>query len=484
MKRHTLLYTNILICFIIIVGFTGTVVINYSSNKQVLQSELENVSLLASEGISLELNTILDKPLTAVRTMANDYMLKLWLDKEESMTDVVKKEQMQNYLTNFQKKFGYEQVYVISPYTKNCYTNGQMLQKIKPDTQKDQWYYNFLHENAETEIIIDEAGTNDKTLALDIICKMSGIGKKEGVIGITIKSNYLQRILENYEKNFGLKAYLMDEEGKKMVSSKEVSLTKESANLYDNPALGNYRKQITDNHTSKEVRWYEGNKEETCYVTQYVPNLNWYIVVEKGASDMYHSFREESVQKVLIMLVILMLVLFVISKVIQKYNSEIVKVESLDALTKIPSRKSFNAAFTKMLKRQNCTGYSLFLFDIDRFKHINDEEGHLYGDKVLHHVARVAEDRISGRGIVARWGGDEFVGVLYNREEKVENILKDIVDSLRTPSENIKIRITLSVGVTKISSGKNLQDLIEEADEALYRAKENGRNQICYHKNK
>ena len=174
---------------------------------------------------------------------------------------------------------------------------------------------------------------------------------------------------------------------------------------------------------------------------------------------------------------------------LKKNNDELKKLSSLDGLTGIANRRSFDEFIDKEClrsARENST-LSLILIDIDFFKPFNDNYGHLAGDGCLRQVA-VALDEVVQRpaDLVARYGGEEFAVVLPNTDiqgaEKLAKKLCEKIRSLKIPHEFSEVtnHITVSLGITSgvAYEGISPSDLILQADKALYLAKELGRN--CY----
>ena len=156
---------------------------------------------------------------------------------------------------------------------------------------------------------------------------------------------------------------------------------------------------------------------------------------------------------------------------------------SYDALTKIFNRNKFHYLFQeqeKILKRSNLNNLSFIILDIDNFKMVNDTYGHNVGDDVLVHLSNLIKSNIRGSDIFARWGGEEFVILLPNINI---NKAKDIAENLRVIVESepfdIVDNITCSFGVSTFVEFDTLETLVKRADDALYQAKESGRNRVC-----
>ena len=123
---------------------------------------------------------------------------------------------------------------------------------------------------------------------------------------------------------------------------------------------------------------------------------------------------------------------------------------------------------------------SVVLFDIDRFKEINDKFGHTTGDIVLKELAEILESSGRAADTYVRWGGEEFISVypftdIKGAYTKAEKLRKEIQSQVFTDTETM----TCSFGVAEIrDSDRSIDDIISRADKALYRAKEKGRNRV------
>ena len=163
---------------------------------------------------------------------------------------------------------------------------------------------------------------------------------------------------------------------------------------------------------------------------------------------------------------------------------------SLDGLTQIPNRRHFDTALTAEWNRAGRGGLPLtaILIDVDKFKVYNDTYGHQAGDLCLQRVARALSDNVHRAGdIVARYGGEEFV-LLMSQTPRNEGVA--MAERLRAAVEHLGIEhsgveggvVTISVGGATCIPGSSLQEtaLVRAADEALYRAKEAGRNRVVW----
>jgi diguanylate cyclase len=150
-----------------------------------------------------------------------------------------------------------------------------------------------------------------------------------------------------------------------------------------------------------------------------------------------------------------------------------------DPLTSVNNRRGLDdtlSAQFAMMTRYNVV-FALAIFDIDHFKQINDQRGHLYGDRILQQLARLLDECVRETDIVARYGGEEFVIVMPQTDLQGAAVLSE---RLRYAVEQ-QMSLTVSGGVTMVLDGDTQDSLLARADQALYHAKTAGRNCVFQH---
>ncbi len=176
-----------------------------------------------------------------------------------------------------------------------------------------------------------------------------------------------------------------------------------------------------------------------------------------------------------------------------KLYKDIETLAITDGLTGVYTRRYFIERFEEEIKRsavRQCT-LAFLMVDADHFKMVNDQHGHLAGDKVLKEIANIIQENVREIDIVGRFGGEEFCVVLPDTDLEGSRV---VAERIRKSAEKrlIKaydstLRVTLSIGLAIYpSDGKLLEELMDKADWALYRAKSQGRNCVVafglYHK--
>ena len=170
---------------------------------------------------------------------------------------------------------------------------------------------------------------------------------------------------------------------------------------------------------------------------------------------------------------------------INSLMSDLKFIAAYDEMTGIYNRREF---FKLSLKRFSNFKVDLYaiMIDIDKFKNINDAYGHAVGDKVIKIITKTVADNISDDAIFGRIGGEEFA-IVWSASSV--DFLVDKIDEIREMIENLEViadsgdivKFTISNGISKVNKGINtLDDLLKEADKALYEAKGSGRNKVIF----
>lgn len=476
MKKHFILHVNLMISLIIVLGFVFSAVITSNSYSHIIEDDIQNISKLTSTNIYSEIKNELTKPVFVSLTMANDSFLKDWLDHEEG-NNIAQTKKLQNYLTELKDKYHYTSVFLVSQKTMNYYFYQGILKKVNERTPHDQWYFDFIKEDLSYKLDVDTDEAKKNTLTVFINCKMLDKNNNlMAVVGVGVQMNVIQSLLSRFEKDYNLEAFLIDADGLVQVHTDKRKI--EHENIFDG-TLKNQKNNITKNLTSMYICKYEQNDQNNFLISRYIDDLDWYLIIKKDSSILKRSFTEQLIKDAAIIIILVFLLLIIIKYLIDHYKKFIIMLEKLDELTKLPNRKVFNERLTQAIQehRQTGSGFFVFIFDIDHFKTLNDTHGHLFGDRILVQIAELSMGLLTPPDLVARWGGDEFAGILCATAEQAEEITAQLVKEaakIHMPSDN---QITISLGLTQIQDEDSFDSLLSRVDKALYEAKSLGRNQ-------
>ena len=234
-------------------------------------------------------------------------------------------------------------------------------------------------------------------------------------------------------------------------------------------------KPYKDKRFNSDVDKKTGYKTKSILVMPVTDSKNHVIGAYQAVNKLHgKKFKQRDVKKLLISAVML-------GKILEAdilYNSAVE-----DQLTRLKNRRGFYDFYESYIAPNASTcNNCVIMCDIDFFKKFNDTYGHNAGDAVLRHVANVFRENIRVDDGVFRWGGEEFIFLLPNTEtvdaaKMAEKLRKAIEDSV-CHFEDLDLHVTMSFGVHAVSPDATVDENVKLADEMLYRAKENGRNQV------
>ena len=170
-----------------------------------------------------------------------------------------------------------------------------------------------------------------------------------------------------------------------------------------------------------------------------------------------------------------------ISNVISKLEKEAMH----DGMTGLLNNRFFNKRLTEEIERSNRykDSITLLFLDLDKFKRINDTHGHQFGDLVIKSTCKIIENNVRNIDIVSRYGGEEFCVLLINAKKesclKTANRIRSQIEAHNFTDGKIDEKMTISIGMAEYPlNAEDLEGFIKFADDAMYQAKQNGRNCI------
>ena len=168
---------------------------------------------------------------------------------------------------------------------------------------------------------------------------------------------------------------------------------------------------------------------------------------------------------------------------LEKYSKQLKVQATTDTLTGLANRRKITELLKEEIKKleEDNNNFNIIMLDIDFFKKVNDNYGHPMGDEVIKKVSNHMQDKVGSDGVVGRFGGEEFLTILYNNNIQeaalLANQIRSDIESKKIEFEGKQISVTVSMGIACSVETVVYQELLNKADERLYKAKENGRNQ-------
>jgi len=336
----------------------------------------------------------------------------------------------------------------------------------------------------------------------------------KGAIGVDIDLSEITEFVNNIHSYKNGSAFLLSQHGNIVTHRDEMLLPKDVDGAaafirYSDLPVSDVR-QIEVSSSQVTLEWLVRDDVQEYVSTTTIESIDWIFGIKIPISDFNEDLWQITTPLLITLIIGLgvfassmvlyllhMMQLIKANNVIEKQKHELAAqmrtIEQLgliDALTGIPNRRNFDNRSSDEWKRcaREKKICSLCMIDIDHFKNLNDTYGHPYGDEVLKKVADILKDSVRRTGdIAARWGGEEFAVLLPNVDsEAAQKIAEDIRLRIETaemplPDTNEKVNLTISAGVATITPNheNSVADAINNADKALYNAKQTGRNKVC-----
>ena len=465
----------ILVTILLATGFFTISFFSYTIAVTQATKSLKEESLpLSSDNVYSEIQRDLLKPNLVSSLMANDTFVINWIENGEKDIN-----EITNYLKAIQKKYNTSSSFLVSDLTRNYYYPEGILKQVNAKHPRDIWFFRVknLVEEYESNIDLDMAA-ND---SLTIFTNYRVVNKKGefiAVTGVGLQTEQVSTLLEQYKQKFHHEIYFVNRENQIILKSK--AFKKARSPQFLSIIKDKIQEYNQSNISSLEYKY----KDENYHINlRYIDELDLYLVIEAKEKDFVGELEDTFFTNIIIFSVLIIVIMSLIIYYINSYQQKLEFFARFDKLTQIPNRNEFDEQFDTIFNssRKSEQDISLILFDVDDFKDVNDTKGHLIGDKVLILVASIFKDTFRSSDVIARWGGEEFIGLLPHVSKKNAY---DLAEKLRINIEsNDEIRalidrpLTISIGVVVKEKGDSKESFLTRADKNLYKAKNRGKNQ-------
>ena len=215
---------------------------------------------------------------------------------------------------------------------------------------------------------------------------------------------------------------------------------------------------------------------------RYIPELDWYLIVEENTAQSSLAVRPLAYMNGAIGILVTLLALLIAGFSIAGHHKRLHALASKDSMTGLLNRQSFTRSFqqTALEMQRLKLPLSFILFDIDFLKKINASHGHANGDKIIRDIALLSKRSVRGSDLICRWGGEQFALLL--RRCELEQAYK-IAEQLRVKVQNHafsfderEANVTISLGVAQWTENESMDALFGRVNEAVFFAKSEGRN--------
>lgn len=463
---------------VLVFSFTYTSLISFTVTRTSIDSDAKTKILpLISDNIYSEIQKELLQPIYNSSIMANDEFLVNWVLAGEQ-----DKEEIVRYLQRIKERYGYFSAFFISARTNNYYYYEGILKQIKPEDEHDIWYYDFVRTGRHYDLDVDNDEATSGTLTIFINHRLEdNQGNFLGVTGVGLQMSEVGETLESYRQRFGHLIYLIDSEGLIQIHPDQDLV--ENTNIRELEGLQDIGDNILRNDDVTHYYEFQTKNGELTLSARYLPDLDWYLIVEQDQTQGLEAARLSLFGNIGIGVLVTILVIGMVVIVVNLYISKLEETANRDELTGLYNRRKMDEILSREIAFSKRYGepLSLMMMDIDHFKSVNDSYGHHAGDHYLVELAKVLREELRLVDYVGRWGGEEFIILLpktnVEQAKGLAERLRYAVESMQIESGSGLISRTVSIGIASAQSGKmDVDEIIRQADEAMYRAKQDSGN--------
>ncbi|BBB47960.1 sensor domain-containing diguanylate cyclase [Pelolinea submarina] len=465
---------------ILVLGFIITSYLSYSVTKNYILESAETETLpLISDNIYSEIKEDLIDPVNISSLMANDAFLISWVTSGEK--DLAK---IQEYLGLIGRKYGFTSTFFVSEKTHHYYYSDGILKTISEDDAHDVWYFDFIKMDKMVDLDIDNDEAKNGLLTVFINHRLEKEdGTLLGVTGVGLQLTEIAEHLSHYEDLYHHKIYIVDQTGLIQIDSERNRI--ETVNITELYGIRDVSREILSADKEVIIVEYRDEKGLKTISVRYIPEFDWYLIVEKDQESSLAGAKSSMVRNFIIGGFIALLISLVINGIMKRYNKRLEQQATSDDLTQLLNRRAFMENLTREVSSQNRYGYSsaIMMIDVDDFKSINDHFGHIAGDTILVEIVNLIKETLRSSDLMGRWGGDEFIVYLTQVDhEKAELIAERICEKVEQTEfsiGNLQINRTVSIGISFLDPLIiDVDDEISRADDALMKSKKRGKNHI------
>ncbi len=458
-------------------GFLTTCFVSYFVAHDSISTQLSESTLpLTSDNIYSEIQQDLGRPIFISSLMANDTFMRDWVINGEKDSDA-----MVRYLSEIQQKYNTVTSFFISEKTRNYYHSTKVLKKVDESDPQDEWYFRVREMQPAYEINVDKDTADLTSMTIFINHKVYDYdGNYIGVTGVGLKIDNVKLMIKDYQEKYGRCVYFIDRIGNVKLSCSDRESGK---NIAEIEGVSTLKTRILTSPSSSFE--YKTDGFRTYLNSRLIPEFDWFLIVEQLEGASSSRIAKTLWWNLLISLVVTITIIAVANMTIGRYQRKLEEMATVDKLTGANSRQVFDILFDQVSKLSHRNGekLSLIMFDLDYFKSINDSFGHSIGDIVLMELIYVVKNHLRDTDLLFRWGGEEFIVLLEKSDleaarEVAENLREAIEQRGLMEFAGRLISTSASFGVTQFAENETKTELIMRADEALYQAKQKGRNTV------
>ncbi len=465
------------VTIILVAGFVATNLLNYQVSRGALRTTiLENELPLSSNNVYSAIQADLLRPIFISSLMANDTFLHDWVTEGE-----VDASRMVRYLTQIRSRYETFTSYFISANSLKYYHFEGVSRTLSETNPEDRWFFEARDSQDPYVVNVDFNYQQNRSITIFINYRViDENGTFLGITGVGLGLGSVSSLVKRYREQFRRDVYFVDDAGLIRVHADPGMSNK--ITVFDIEGLGEIANEVLRNQRGSYT--YQNQDDKILLTTRYIPELKWHLFIELPESQALKDMQQGFIRNLMIGPVVILITVLLIAYTINIFQRRLEDMAITDKLTNLHNRQHFELMLEQGLARfkRSERPFSLLMMDIDHFKSINDTLGHLAGDEAIRRAGRILRSHARENDVLCRWGGDEFIILAEDcTAEQALRLAEDARHAIHAtnfaPGKNIK-PVTLSVGITQVIPGDGQDSLIDRADAALYKAKENGRDRI------
>lgn len=472
----------LLILLLLGCGFLTTSLVSYYTALDSIRAGIIDTELpLTSDNVYSEIQKDLVRPILISSMMSRDTYMRDWILAGEQDPA-----QITRYLQEVQEHYGTVTSFLVTEQSGTYYQAKGVLKQVKAGEPRDAWYFRVRDMQAPYEINVDVDMANDDRMTVFINYKVFDYQQRFiGATGVGLTVDAVVKLIDTYQQRYNRSVFFVDTEGRIVLTGASGGPmgARVGQSIGELPELANLMAKLPL-PSSGNFEYREQGRGHFLNV-RFIPELNWYLFVDKPENAALDELRYSLYLNLLICLLVTLVVISLVSLALRRYQARITALATTDQLTELLNRRGFDLLANQALQeaRRNNSPLCALLLDLDNFKALNDEHGHLAGDAVLRGFAGDLRDNLRKSDIICRWGGEEFILLLKDTSPEQA---RELGEKIRQQTERNRVlhngtdlQITTSIGLAHLQADDALDQLIARADRALYRAKQSGRNRLC-----
>ena len=476
LTRRGSFHLTLFLVLLLVAGFAATSFVSFLISRQSIRDGIVQQELpLTSDNVYSEIQKDLVRPVFVSSMMASDTFLRHWVLQGE-----VDSTRIAQYLADVKTRFGAVTTFFVSDRTHRYYYPEGVLKTVSRAEPRDTWFWRVrdMKEPYETNVDPDLARHDAMTIFINYRV-FDFDGRFLGAAGIGLTVEAVRSLVHDYQVQYNRRVYFVDTAGR-------ITLSADPARPTD-----------TDLKTAKWLPWssfpapapggsatvdYRESGSHFLVSIRYIPELKWYLVVEKDEGHALEGIRSVLWWSLALCLGATLVVVLVFWMTAGGYQRRLETQAWTDPLTNLANRQALDVGLEQILReaRRSQESLSLGIVDADHFKTVNDRFGHSAGDESLRNLAVLLGSGIREGDLIGRWGGEEFLILL--RRCGLDDARKRFTALVETVDHGLwkdpRGAVTVSVGVAPALASDSVQTWLARADRALYRAKEAGRHRV------